>query len=106
VGQVVSNLLSNAAHVSPATQPIVVSARLENGTVLVQVSDRGRSVPSEKLPLVFRKFYKVDELADKGAGLGLAICKGIVEAHGGHIWAESAGKGCGTTITFTLPSVA
>jgi PAS domain S-box-containing protein len=106
MGQVVSNLLSNAARVSPAAEPIVVSARREEGDVLVQVSDHGRGIPNEKLPFIFRKFYKVDEVTDKGTGLGLAISKGIVEAHGGRIWAESEGEGHGATITFALPLAA
>ena len=101
-----SNLLSNAAHVSPAAESIIVSARREEDGVLVRVQDHGRGIPADKLPLLFRKFYKVDEIADRGAGLGLAISKGIVEAHGGRIWAESAGENDGATFSFTLPGVA
>jgi len=55
---------------------------------------------------LFHKFYKVNEIADKGAGLGLAISSGIVEAHGGRIWTESQGRGSGATFNFTLPAVA
>ena len=106
IQQVLGNLLSNAARVSPAAEPIVLSAWREKGTVLVQVRDHGRGIPAEKLPLLFRKFYKVDEIADKGTGLGLAICKGLVEAHEGRIWAESAGKGNGATFTLALPAEA
>ena len=106
IQQVLSNLLSNAAHVSPATEPIVLSAWREDETVLVQVRDHGRGIPADKLPLLFRKFYKVDELTDKGPGLGLAICKGLVEAHGGRIWAESEGRGNGATFIVALPAVA
>ncbi|MCJ7492357.1 MAG: ATP-binding protein, partial [Dehalococcoidia bacterium] len=106
IQQVLGNLLSNAARVSPAAEPIVLSAWREKGTVLVQVRDHGRGIPADKLPLLFRKFYKVDEIADKGTGLGLAICKGLVEAHEGRIWAESAGKGNGATFTLALPAEA
>jgi signal transduction histidine kinase len=106
VQQVLGNLLLNAAHVSPTAEPIVLSAEPREGVVLVQVRDRGRGIPTDKLPLLFHKFYKVDEIADKGAGLGLAISRGIVEAHGGRIWAESPGRGRGATFNFTLPGVA
>jgi signal transduction histidine kinase len=106
VQQVLGNLLSNAAHVSPAAEPIVLAAWGEDGNVLVQVRDRGRGIPPDKLPLLFRKFYKVDETADKGVGLGLAIAKGLVEAHGGRIWAESPGQGDGAAFTVALPVVA
>jgi len=106
IQQVLGNLLSNAAHVSPMAEPIVVSARREEGAVLVQVRDNGRGIPPDKLALLFRKFYKVDEIADRGAGLGLAICKGLIEAHGGRIWAESAGRGGGATFILALPAAA
>ena len=106
IQQVLGNLLSNAAHVSPAAEPIVLSAWREEGNILVQVRDHGRGIPPDKLPLLFRKFYKVDELTDKGTGLGLAICKGLVEAHGGRIWAESAGRGGGAAFILALPAVA
>ena len=71
------------------------------------VADEGRGIPPEVLPRLFRKFSRVqseDPVSD--TGLGLAICKGIVEAHGGRIWAESNGPGRGTRFTFTIPSVA
>ena len=97
-------LLLNAAHVSSATETIVLSATAEEGAVRVQVRDNGRGIPPDKLPHLFLKFHKVDEIADRGAGLGLAISRGIVEAHGGRIWAESAGKGSGATFSFTLPA--
>ena len=72
----------------------------------VSVSDRGRGIPAESLPLLFRKFSPIDS-EDQGGdtGLGLAICKGIVEAHGGRIWADSDGPGLGARFTFTVPTV-
>jgi PAS domain S-box-containing protein len=106
IQQVLVNLLSNAAHVSPGTAPITVSAWREEDKVLVQVRDHGRGIPVEKISQLFRKFSKVDEDADPGAGLGLAICKGLVEAHGGRIWAESDGAGSGAAFTVVLPSAA
>ncbi|MGA2285588.1 MAG: PAS domain S-box protein [Dehalococcoidia bacterium] len=104
VAQVLSHLLANAAHVSPPSEPITISAQPRDDGVLIQVRDRGRGIPPEQLPLLFRKFYKIDELEDRGSGLGLAISKGIVEAHGGRIWAESAGEGEGASFNFTLPA--
>ncbi len=105
--QVLSNLLSNAARYSPDSSAIRVKAALEDDFVEVSVADEGQGVSPEEMPLLFRKFSRT--LGQSGAreapdtGLGLAICKGIVEAHGGRIWAESEGVGLGATFTFTLP---
>ncbi len=72
----------------------------------VSVSDQGRGIPAESLPDLFRKFYGGQTEEQGGdTGLGLAICKGIVEAHGGRIRAESDGPGTGACFTFTLPTV-
>ena len=104
--QVLVNLLTNAARNSPDSSVIRVSAQREATHVAVSVSDDGRGIPAESLPLLFRKFTSVPSEAPPGAaGLGLAICKGIVEAHGGRIWAESDGPGLGARFTFTLPTV-
>ena len=102
--QVLGNLLSNAARNSGQASPIRVTAALEGVHVAVSVSDEGRGIPSENLPLLFRKFSRA-QMEEQGGdtGLGLAICKGIVEAHGGRIWAESDGPGLGARFTFTLP---
>ena len=103
--QVLGNLLSNAARNSPGKPAISVSAERYDLHVAVSVSDAGRGIPAESLPLLFRKFSQV-EGEDQGgdSGLGLAICKGIVEAHGGRIWASSDGPGLGARFTFTLPA--
>ena len=105
--QVLGNLLSNAAGYSPEGSPIVVSAVLDGVYVAVSVSDRGRGIPAEMLPELFRKFSRAFDRDTPsgvdGSGLGLAICKGIVEAHGGRIQAESDGPGLGARFTFTLP---
>ena len=107
VVQVLSNLLSNAARNSEETSPVQVTVTREGFQVVVSVTDEGRGVPPERLPHLFRKFTRVDEdRREEGperAGLGLAICKGIVEAHGGRIWAESDGPGLGARFTFTVP---
>ena len=102
--QVVGNLLSNAARHSPEDSVIRVSAALAGAYVEVSVSDQGRGIPAEDLPLLFRKFFRREYTESGGdIGLGLAICKGIVEAHGGRIRAESDGPGLGARFIITLP---
>ena len=104
--QVLGNLIANAARNSPETSPIRVSAVAEGVYVAVSVSDEGRGIPAERLPHLFRKFSRVGGEEQGGdTGLGLAICRGIVEAHGGRIWAESGGPGLGARFVFTLPVV-
>ena len=83
-----------------------MTAVREDFHVAVSVADEGRGIPSERLPHLFRKFTRFEAEGEGGdTGLGLAICKGIVEAHGGRIWAESEGLGMGARFTFTIPSV-
>ena len=106
VVQVINNLLSNASRNSPADSVIRVSAVQEGIHIAVSVTDVGRGVPAEQLPLLFRKFSQARSDGQGGdTGLGLAICKGIVEAHGGRIWVESEGEGLGTRFTFTIPTL-
>ena len=101
--QVLSNLLSNAAGYSPEGSPILVTAVREGVHVAVSVVDQGRGIPADLVPGLFRKFSGTSGV--DGSGLGFAISKGIVEAHGGRIWAESDGPGLGARFTFTLPTV-
>ena len=104
VVQVLNNLLSNAARHSPESSPILVEAVLDGVHVAVSVADQGRGIPPERLPQLFRKHAGGGDRADTVRyGLGLAICKGLVEAHGGRILAESGGPGQGARFTFTLP---
>jgi len=104
--QVLGSLLSNAARHSPGSSVIRVSAVEDGVHVVVSVADEGRGIPAESLPHLFRKFSGVQsEKQREDTGLGLAICKGIVESHGGRIWAESDGPGLGACFTFTLPTV-
>ncbi len=104
--QVVGNLLSNAARQSPEDSVIRVGAASTGAHVEVSVADQGRGIPAEDLPLLFRKFSRREYGKTGGdTGLGLAICKGIVEAHGGRIRAESAGPGLGARFVFTLQVV-
>ena len=103
--QVINNLLSNASRNSPDDSVIGVSAVQDGIHIAVSVTDEGRGVPAEHLPLLFRKFSQARSDGQGGdTGLGLAICKGIVEAHGGRIWVESEGEGLGTRFTFTIPT--
>ena len=99
--QVLNNLFANAARHAPESSPIRVSAAREDARVAVSVTDEGRGIAPELLPQLFNKHVRDGPKA--GYGLGLAICKGLVEAHGGRIRAESAGPGHGATIYFTLP---
>ena len=106
VAQVIGNLLSNAAAHSPAGSVIQVSAVNAGASVEFSVTDRGRGIPAEDLPHLFGKLSRREGRDSAGsAGLGLAICKGIVEAHGGRIRAESDGPGLGARFAFTLPVV-
>ena len=105
VAQVIGNLLVNAARHSPESSAIRVSAELEGVHVEISVADEGRGIPLERLPHLFRKFSQREEDDPPGdSGLGLAICKGIVEALGGRIRAESDGPGLGARFIFTLPA--
>ena len=104
VAQVLTNLLANAAAHSPESAPIRVAAAPDGVHVAFSVADEGRGMDTGELARLFRR-YSGGAVADRrGAGLGLAICKGLVEAHGGRIRAESAGPGRGSRFTFTLPA--
>ena len=109
--QVLINLLANAAAYSKESSAISVSATRAESHVTFSVIDEGIGVSAERLPNLFRKFShfsEKDREADgdsSGTGMGLAICKGIVEAHGGRIWVESEGPDLGSRFTFTLPKV-
>ncbi|MXZ70994.1 MAG: response regulator [Acidobacteria bacterium] len=105
--QVLNNLLSNAARHSPEWTPIRIAAARDGVHVAISVTDAGRGVPADRLPRLFRR-HAGDAGEDAegglgGSGLGLSICKGLVEAHGGRIWAQSDGAGRGTCFTFTVP---
>ncbi len=108
--QVLNNLLSNASKYSGENSTIRVSASRDDIYVAFSVTDEGRGISADQLPDLFRKFTRLaDREHDRkiaGEGLGLAICKGIVEAHGGRIRAESSDEERGTRITFTIPCVA
>jgi len=100
--QVFHNLLDNAAKHTPPSSPVELTARVVSGSLVVEVSDRGPGLPAGAETLVFEKFYRAAPAGARGAGLGLAICRGIVEAHGGAITAETRQEG-GATFRLTLP---
>lgn len=103
VTQVLVNLVDNALKYSIADRPIEIRAGEVDGSLEVEVVDHGEGIPEEHLKKVFERFHpggRSDHA--RGAGLGLSICKGFVEAHGGRIWAKRGLKG-GTTVTFTIP---
>ena len=105
--QVLDHLLSNAAGHSPEGSVITVSARREGQHLAVCVADRGRGIPSQPMSLLFSRLSRREAGEGEGGSgseaLGLAVCRGIVEAHGGRIWAESDGPGLGSRFIFTLP---
>lgn len=106
IEQVLVNLLDNAAKYSPPGTTIRLSARREGDSVVVEVADEGIGIPPADLERIFDKFYRVPGSDRQGAGLGLGlfICRGIVEAHGGRISARSpAAGGKGTVFTVTFP---
>lgn len=103
--QVMGNLLTNALRYTPAGGTITLRARQDGDALCLQVHDTGPGIPPEKLPYIFHRFYRADESRSQNggeSGLGLAIAKSIVQAHGGSIHAESA-PGQGTTIHICLP---
>ncbi len=104
--QVLSNLLTNALRYTPSPGEVHVAVRPISGAVEFSVRDTGVGIAPEDLPRVFERFYRVDKSRSRalgGSGIGLTIARALVEAMGGHIWAESAGPGQGATFRFTLP---
>lgn len=109
--QVVVNLLDNAVKFSPHGGTITVNARHSamNGrkAVMISVADEGIGIPKDKLSRLFDRFFQVESGLTRrfgGIGIGLALCKAIVEVHGGEIWAESPGPGQGSTFYVRLPA--
>jgi signal transduction histidine kinase len=105
IGQVLRNLLENALTHTPPDGEIALSAHDDGQWVEVSVRDTGSGIAAKDLPYVFERFYRADKSRSRatgGAGLGLAIARSLVEAHGGRIWVEST-EGEGSTFTFALP---
>lgn len=107
VGQVLRNLLLNALHHTPENGSITVSATPTPQAIEIAVADTGEGIAPEDLPHIFERFWRADrsrlrEGWEGGSGLGLSVAQSLVEAQGGHIWAEST-PGRGSTFRFTLP---
>ncbi len=103
--QTLTNLLSNAIKFSPPNSVITLQIERQANAVLFHVHDQGRGIPADKLELIFGRFQQVDASDSRekgGTGLGLPICRSIIERHGGKIWAEST-IGEGSRFYFTLP---
>jgi len=104
IEQVLVNLVENAVKYTPRGTPVEINARLDGEEVVVEVTDRGPGLPPGTEERVFEKFYRAQEEGSQGGvGLGLAICRAIVEAHGGRIWAENR-PGGGASFKFSLPA--
>jgi CheY-like chemotaxis protein len=102
--QVLSNLLSNAIHASPRGGTVTVSVAESEGQAVFSVEDAGAGIPPDELPSIFDRYRRGRSALYKGAGLGLAIARKLVELHGGRIWAEST-LGRGSAFRFRLPAV-
>lgn len=104
--QVLYNYLTNALKFTPAKGTVRVAAAADGGSARVTVTDSGRGLSPEESGKLFQPFSQVHnpkEVKEKGTGLGLYICKGIVEEHGGRVWVDSAGRGEGSTFGYTVP---
>ncbi|HME55750.1 MAG TPA: ATP-binding protein [Candidatus Lokiarchaeia archaeon] len=109
--QVITNLLQNACKNTPTGNNIHIKIQENDGWISVSVIDTGIGLEQDEMEKLFQKFGKlirhdvVDDIETQGTGLGLFISKQIIEAHGGTIWAESEGRGKGSTFTFTIPKI-
>lgn len=107
ISQVLVNLLSNALKYTPEGGMVVINIRYNDVNTEISVTDNGPGIPGEDLPYIFERFYRADKSRNKltgGSGIGLAICKSIVLAHGGSINVQS-NIGKGTKFTFTIPKI-
>jgi len=103
IERVFANLLENAVKYTPPGTPVEISAATGSNELVVTVSDQGRGIPAGEEKQIFEKFYRVTSEGNQGgAGLGLSICRSIVEAHGGRIWADNLPSG-GAAFHFALP---
>jgi len=106
LGQVLINLVGNALHYTPSGGSVQITAQVHGRDIQIAIADTGIGISVEHLPHLFTRFYRVDKSRSRvggGSGIGLTIARHLVEVHGGHIWATSAGAGKGSTFTFTLP---
>ncbi len=124
INQILLNLIGNALQYTPPGGTVTIAAKLQiirnpkpaleqsegskiQNRLLVTIADTGIGIPAEQLPHLFTRFYRIDKSRSRaggGSGIGLTIAKHLVEAHGGHIWAESEGEGQGSKFSFLLPT--
>ena len=102
--EVLENLVGNAMKFTPAGGTIIIGARAQSGELVLWVKDTGAGIPPEQIPHLFDRFWQAAKGDRRGAGLGLTICRAIVDAHGGRIWVESE-QGVGSTVFFSLPAL-
>jgi signal transduction histidine kinase len=106
ITQVLVNLVANAIQHTPEDGDVTISAARHENEIYISVKDTGLGIPPEHLANLFTRFYRVDKSRSRnaggGSGIGLTIARHLVEAHGGRIWAESAGEGQGSTFSFSL----
>ena len=106
ITQVLVNLVANAIQYTPDGGEVIITAARHSDEIYISVGDTGIGIPPEHIANLFTRFYRVDKSRSRnaggGSGIGLTIAKHLVEAHGGHIWAESEGEGQGSTFTFSL----
>ena len=107
VGQVMNNIIGNAAKYSPADSVITVTVKAQADSAVISVKDVGIGIPEADLPQLFGRYVRAENALGHapGLGLGLYLSRAIVDAHGGRIWAESPGAGRGTTVFVELPLV-
>jgi two-component system sensor histidine kinase BaeS len=106
IGQVLLNLLGNALQYTPAGGEVTIGGEQQDDVVLIAILDTGIGIPTEHLPRLFTRFYRVDKSRSRaggGSGIGLTISKYLIEAHGGQIQVDSPGPDQGSTFSFTLP---
>jgi signal transduction histidine kinase len=101
--QIMANLFANARRFSKPVDSVSVSLKRQLETALVEVSDQGFGIAEADLARIFEPFFQIDPSSGGGVGLGLAICRQIIENHGGRIWATSPGRGLGSTFSVSLP---
>ncbi|MFI5270156.1 MAG: ATP-binding protein, partial [Chloroflexota bacterium] len=106
IERVLTNLLGNALKYSPAEERITVVIEAREGEIEIAVSDRGMGILPNEIPKLFERFQRTPQARSSGlpgTGLGLFLCRGIIQGHGGRLWVESPGPGQGSTFRFTLP---
>lgn len=106
LGQVLMNLVGNALQYTPSGGKVVLNADRQDKNIVISVKDTGIGIAKEHLDLIFTRFYRVEKSRSRsmgGSGIGLTIARHLVEAHGGRLWAESAGTGRGSIFYITIP---